>query len=432
MNIIYIHSHDTGRYIQPYGYSVPTPNLMDLVREGILFRQAFCGGPTCSPSRAALLTGMAPHSNGMMGLAHLGFQLKDYNKHLVQFLNENGYETALAGIQHEAPETEMIGYNRLLGNPQVDMSQFDFDSESWDLNNANAAGQFILEKSENSRPFFLSFGLFNTHLNFPPTKQKHNPNYLVPPFPFYDNKQNREAMAGYMTSAEIMDQCIGIVLKATKEAGIEDNTIIIYTTDHGLPFPKMQCNLYDTGIGVSLIIRTPEQLRKGEVEDALVSHIDLFPTICDLTGLEKPDWLQGESLVPLLKREKTTIHEEVYSEVTYHAGYEPMRCIRTERYKYIKFYDDHNRLVPINLDNSAIKTFLVDHGLLKQNRPNEMLFDLFLDPVERVNLANDQNYQVIKTDLINRLETWMKKTNDPLLQGKVPLPKNGKVLGGPA
>ena len=85
-NILYLHSHDTGRYIEPYGYPVPTPNLQAFAEQGVVFRQAFCGGPTCSPSRAALLTGQAPHSSGMIGLAHMGFKLHDYSQHIVHTL----------------------------------------------------------------------------------------------------------------------------------------------------------------------------------------------------------------------------------------------------------------------------------------------------------------------------------------------------------
>src|SRR5210317_215070 len=92
-NILYIHSHDTGRYIQPYGHAIATPNLQKLAEEGFLFRQNFCINPTCSPSRAALLTGSYPHENGMTGLAHRGFSLHDYSQHLVHTLRVAGYLT---------------------------------------------------------------------------------------------------------------------------------------------------------------------------------------------------------------------------------------------------------------------------------------------------------------------------------------------------
>ena len=116
-NILYIHSHDTGRYIQPFGHAMPTPNFQRLAEQGVLFRQAFCANPTCSPSRAALLTGQWPHSCGMLGLAHRGFRLNDYSHHLVQTLKKAGYTTALSGFQHvgrpPAADPSEIGYDEI-------------------------------------------------------------------------------------------------------------------------------------------------------------------------------------------------------------------------------------------------------------------------------------------------------------------------------
>src|ERR1051326_207877 len=113
-NFLYIHSHDTGRYIQPYGHAVPTPNLQKLAGQGVLFRQAFNAAPTCSPSRASLLTGMCPHSNGMLGLAHRGFSLNDYKQHIVHTLRAAGYYSALIGLQHIAADPAVIGYDRVV------------------------------------------------------------------------------------------------------------------------------------------------------------------------------------------------------------------------------------------------------------------------------------------------------------------------------
>jgi arylsulfatase A-like enzyme len=101
-NILYIHSHDTGRYVQPYGHAIPTPHVQQLAEEGILFRQAFCAAPTCSASRAALLTGQYPHSNGMLGLAHRGFSLRNYHQHMVYTLDQLGYHSILIGELYEA------------------------------------------------------------------------------------------------------------------------------------------------------------------------------------------------------------------------------------------------------------------------------------------------------------------------------------------
>src|SRR5438270_13654264 len=116
-NILYLHSHDTGRYIQPYGYDVPAPNLRKLAAGGMLFRHAFDAAPTCSPSRASLLTGHCPHNNGMLGLAHRGFVLNDYRQHIAHTLRPKGYRSTLVGIQHIAMDPATIGYDQVLASP---------------------------------------------------------------------------------------------------------------------------------------------------------------------------------------------------------------------------------------------------------------------------------------------------------------------------
>ncbi len=423
MNIIYIHTHDTGRYIEPYGHNVATPELMELAREGTLFRQAFCAAPTCSPSRAALLTGLNPHANGMLGLAHRGFKLKDYNQHLVQFLNNNGYETTLCGVQHVAPwdkTEEWTGYQNIL--KQADGNR---GFAGRDLGNAKIAAEYI--KEDKSKPFFLSFGMVNTHREFLDIDEDINPDYVKPPLTMYDCPETRQDMAQYHASVRVVDNCVGIITDAVRESGLEDDTMIIFTTDHGIAFPNMKCNLYDTGIGVSLIMKHPENPTAGQAVDALVSHLDLFPTICDLLDLEEPEWLEGNSMLPLLEGEKDKIRDEIFAEVTFHAAYEPMRCIRTKRYKLIKYFGQHQGVVPANIDGGYSKSFLLEHGLLEQSRDEEMLFDLYLDPVERVNLVNDDNYQQVYDDLSQRLEKWMEETEDPLLKGKVDVPRGAKI-----
>ena len=311
-NILYVHTHDTGRYIQPYGYGVPTPNLMTLAETGTLFRQAYNAAPTCSPSRAALLTGMAPHSCGMIGLAHRGFSLNDYSKHLANFLGDKGFETVLCGVQHEAANAEDIGYDRIL--PTSGKNAIEVD-----LSGAAAVAEYL--KSPHEKPFFLSFGMQNTHRPFPEIDPDVNPDYVQPPLPLPDTKEVREDMAAFITSAKVVDRCVGIVMEALEQSGLKDETLVIFTTDHGIAFPKMKCNLYDTGTGVALIFNYPNNPAKGKAIDSLVSHIDVFPTICDMFNHEKPEWLQGNSMVPLFTGEKEEIREELFTEVTYHAAY---------------------------------------------------------------------------------------------------------------
>lgn len=113
-NILYIHSHDTGRYIEPYGYPVPTPNLQRFAEGGALFRNAHSAAPTCSPSRAAPLTGQWPHSCGQLGLVNRGFLLRDTEKQLATMLSTAGYHTALAGIHHVVRDPATVGYDEVL------------------------------------------------------------------------------------------------------------------------------------------------------------------------------------------------------------------------------------------------------------------------------------------------------------------------------
>ena len=230
----------------------------------------------------------------------------------------------------------------------------------------------------------------------------------------------------------IADRCCGRVLEALRQSGHDKDTLVILTTDHGIAFPHMKCNLYDTGIGVSLILRYPGNPLKGKTSDALISQLDLFPTICDMIKVEKPDWLQGSSMIPLFEGTAESIRSEIFSEVTFHAAYEPMRCIRTRRYKLIRFYDEHG-LLPCNIDDSLSKSFLMENGLLKHNqkREREMLFDLYIDPIERINLTSDPQYESIYADLSASLESWQKATDDPLLKGKVSLPE-GALINKPS
>lgn len=423
-NILYIHTHDSGRYLEPYGVNVKTPNIMRLAQEGTLFRSMYCAAPTCSPSRVGLLSGMAPHSSDMLGLAQRGFQMDDYGKHLASYLNEQGYMTCLFGVQHEAPESEMIGYQYVY---EADCDESDFMSR--DKGACGHAAAYLREYRE-EKPFFLSVGFIHTHRRYPEDAEKYiNPDYVTPPPTVADTKENRRDMAAYMRSAQIADECVGEVLEALRESGQEDNTIIIFTTDHGIAFPFMKCNCYDTGIGVTFIMKYKGNPAAGKVCNSLLSQVDVFPTLCEMNGLPKPEYLQGKSFAGVFENLDAKIRDEIFAEVTYHAAYEPMRCIRTERYKLIRYYDFHDGHVPANIDESSCKTLLIDSGLLRKSRDREMLFDLYMDPMERENLIGNPDYKDIYTDLRLRLEDWMEKTKDPLISVsyRVPRPEGAYV-----
>ena len=409
-NILYIHSHDTGRYIQPYGHAIGTPRLQQLAAEGVLFRQNFCVNPTCSASRAALLTGCYPHENGMVGLAHRGFALNDYGQHLVHTLRGAGYVSALAGVQHIAHGEDahkIIGYDHCLARDRAEA-------------HTKAAG--FLDNAPDE-PFFLSVGFAETHRAFPAEHPRDDSRYCLPPAPLPDTPETREDMARFKESARILDDKIGTVLEALERNGLADRTLVICTTDHGTAFPRMKCNLHDSGTGTMLIMRGPGGFTGGKVIDAMTTHLDIFPTICELLGIAPPAWLRGKSLMPLVRGETGQIHEKLFFEVNYHAAYEPMRAVRTERWKYVRRFGERSTPILVNCDDGESKSVWLDHGWQSRPLEKELLFDLVFDPNETNNLVGAAAAEPILQGMRECLRSWMEETRDPLLRGDVPAPE---------
>jgi len=414
-NILYLHSHDTGRYIQPYGHAVPTPNLQRLAEQGVLFRQAFCAAPTCSPSRAALLTGQCAHSSGMIGLAHRGFRLHDYRQHLVHTLRSAGYRSTLIGVQHVAPDPAMIGYDEVVPLPSPHAEHV-----------APAAAEF-LSSSALAQPFFLSVGFVETHRKYPAPGSAEDARYTLPPPPLPDTPRTRTDMAAFKASARLLDQGMGAVLDALEANGLAENTVVICTTDHGIAFPGMKCNLTDHGIGVMLIMRGPGGFTGGRVCDALLSQVDIFPTLCDLLGTDPPAWLQGRSFLPVVRGNAEQVRDELYAEVTYHAAYEPQRAVRTNRWKYIRRFGEQQTPVLPNCDDSPSKDIWLESDWQRRPVAAEQLYDLVYDPQESRNLAQDPTLLPVLGEMRGRLNAWMRATDDPLLQGQVPAPHGARV-----
>jgi hypothetical protein len=226
------------------------------------------------------------------------------------------------------------------------------------------------------RPFFLSCGFFLTHRTGAGV-QWHNddasplgdPRYVRVPAPLPDTPEIRCDFADFAVAASRLDAAMGTVLDALDQAGF---------------------------VG-------------GKVVDALVSHVDLFPTICEVAGLTPPPWLQG---VPLSQQ-----RDEVFSEVNWHAALEPMRSVRTTRYKYIRRYASRPGPVLPNCDDSVSKNEFRTAGWDKQPLPPETLYDLVLDPNESCNLAGDPQCAAVLKEMRARLDRWMRETHDPLLSG---------------
>jgi N-sulfoglucosamine sulfohydrolase len=416
-NILYLHSHDTGRYVQPYGHRVPTPNIQRLADQGILFRRAFCASPTCSASRACLLTGQYGHSNGMMGLAHRGWSLNDYRQHLVHPLHDAGYHSVLIGEQHIAKRPDIIGFDRVVRIATTDVETV-----------APVASEILGEPPP--EPFFMSVGFFETHRDFLHPPSLRDTLYSLPPPNLPDTPDTRRDMAAYSASARSLDQGVGSVLEALDNHGLADDTLIIFTTDHGLAFPGAKATLFDRGLGVMLILRGPGGFAGGKVHDAMVSHIDVYPTICELLGIERPEFLQGISLLPLVRGEAASVRDVIFAEMTWHAAYEPQRAVRTERFKYVRRFGERERPVLCNCDDSPSKSLLLRLGWAERKVPFEQLYDLAFDPNEAANVAADPANRSTLEELRERLLGWMADTEDPLLHGD-PAPPPGAEINDP-
>ncbi|WP_420111239.1 sulfatase [Pseudactinotalea sp.] len=414
-NIVYLHSHDTGRMISPYGAPVHTPHLQQLAEQGTVFRQAFAAGPTCSPSRAALLTGESPHQSGMLGLAHRGHSLTHPERHLASVLSAHGYDTVLAGLQHLAvtdAEIQAMGYRQVLGA----------------RHNAHTAAVEYLEHV-GSTPFFLDVGFFETHRYsdrdgaFSPTGSKPDGRYVAVPSGLPDTPSIRDDVADFAAAVTTLDQKIGVVLEALRRTGQWDDTVIIVTTDHGIPFPHAKCTATDRGLGVMLILAgaTGEHGAQGAVVDQLVSHLDVLPTVYELAGIPQPPWLQGVTLAPLLEDPEAPIRAEVFGEITYHgANYLPVRTVRTRRFRYIRRFprgagEEHRVLSSV--DGGRSRHYFATTPGLDPQMPDEQLFDCLRDPGESVNLIDEPEYSKALDDLRARLDRWMVDTDDPLVTG---------------
>jgi arylsulfatase A-like enzyme len=416
-NILYLHSHDTGRYVQPYGHPVPTPNIQRLADQGVLFRKAFCAAPTCSASRACLLTGQYGHNNGMLGLAHRGWSLNDYRQHLVHPLHEAGYHSVLIGEQHIAKRPDIIGFDEVV---KIETTHVE----------AVAPAAIKVLSGPIPEPFFLSVGFFETHRDFLNPPSLRDSLYSLPPANLPDTPETRRDMASYKGSARSLDQGVGSVLEALDANGLSDNTLIVFTTDHGLAFPGSKATLFDRGLGVMLIVRGPGGWSGGKVIDALVSHIDVYPTLCDVVGIDRPDYLQGTSLMGLIRGETSEVRDALFAEMTWHAAYEPQRAVRTDRFKYIRRFGERETPVLANCDDGPSKDLLLSLGWAERKIAFEQLYDLAFDPNEAANLVEDPAYADVRLELHERLESWMEETEDPLLHGD-PEPPSGAEINDP-
>lgn len=427
-NIILIVLHDLGTHLACYGQeNVQTPNIDRLAAGGIVFEKNFATATYCSPSRGAIITGKWPHANGLMGLVNLGWNLPPENLTLAQVLGGAGYDTHLFGVQHEAEDSAQLGFNHVVEGASFHCTDVvphvvDFIAE-----------RAKKQKDRNAEPFYARVGFIEVHrlgfdyeryLDLP--KAEANASVTTVPGFIKDSNLARTDVAQFNACVEHTDRYLGEIFDSVEEAGIGDNTIIVLTTDHGIDFPRAKGTLYDSGINTTLVMRWPAAIKAGRRCDHMVSNIDLFPTLCGAAGAETPDGVQGRSFLPVLGETQYEPNALVFAEKNTSTD-DAKRCVRTDRWKYIRNFDEGPRLVL----GTCTEYSLTRRGMGDEHlspRPQAELYDLSSDPLELVNLAGKPEHAQQEAHLDATLSEWMRSTDDPLLEGPVARPPRESEL----
>lgn len=431
VNLVLITCHDLGRYLGCYGIdTVRTPHIDALAKQGVRFTQSFAAAPQCSPARAAMTTGRHPHCTGVLGLTHgrFAWDLSDDQVTLPQYLSSHGYHTVLAGLQHEANRTARLGFDqRFASCPGHDFGGFSC------MDVAESVSTFLNERDETDKPFYLQVGLFEPHRDpasatgFPEGLHYDNQQVTVPGY-LADTPSLRMELESFQACVQLADAAVGRMVKALEESGLMRDTLIVFTSDHGMPFPRAKCSLFDPGLEVPLVMAGPMLANlPSDTYHGLTSMIDLFPTLCDLLGLSIPSCVQGVSHARGLS-DSTTVREELFAQMTYHDYYDPLRCIRTDRYKLIVSFEATRAWMDPTQQwqhQSSVHDTLEKAGL---RHPPLRLYDLRDDPMETKNLADDAAYASVCRDLASRLVEMMRGTDDPVLYGMPVSPAHRQTM----
>ena len=426
-NIVLMISHDLGCHFGPYGWANESSSHLDrLASESIRLERHFVTSPGCSPSRATLVTGRYPHENGQLGLSHLGWTLNRDEVPLPRVLRDGGYRTALFGIWH-LHDWSLAGFEDL----SDDVSCRDTSPEGPAEIASDRAAKWLQRRAGDDRPFYLHVGFWEPHRPFRGHERKAHQWPEVDPadvrLPEYlpDNRATRREMADFQRSLSMADAGVGRVLEALDSTGLAENTLVIFTSDHGIAFPRAKGTLYDPGIQVGFLARWPGRIEPGTSSPALTSNVDCMPTLLEAAAVECPGRVQGQSFLDVLTGadEGNGGREAVFAEKTYHEHYDPIRCVRTDRFKYIRNFADRPRLVlPSDIYNSPTRQSITDDESIWSHREREELYDLLNDPGEKTNLAGWAEHAETLSLLRARLERWMRETSDPLVDGPIGRP----------
>ena len=393
---------------------IHTPNLDNMAAQGIRFNRAYVSSSQCSPSRASILTGRAPHD---VHASRLHSAVPPYEINLVQLLKDKGYHT---------------GAYRKVHQPNI---QNDFDFYG---GHGERLTRFFDTRPEH-QPFFLWFGSTDPHRSYEPGafEPPHDPNALMVPEFLPDTPEVRQDLAYYYDEIARFDQECGEILELLERHNLTENTLVVMAGDNGLPFPRAKATLYEAGINVPLLIRWPGRVRPEQVTEELVSLTDLTATWLEAAGVRIPEIMQSRSLVPLITGNDYQSRQYIFAERNWHDNWDPMRCAVGQRYKLIQNYRPEMRYIPsLDLQNSpsyAVIQSLEEQGNLPDrlswytmdSRPQVEFYNLDNDPGEWNNLAQSSEHEDPVIQYQEALSRWMEETHDFLP------PPRGAFPGGP-
>jgi len=390
-NVLLITADDLGCQLSCYGEKrFETPRLDALAKQGARFERFYVAQSSCSPSRAALLTGRWPHQNGQIGLAHLGFKMHPGQKTLPALLKTAGYRTGIIGKLHVEPVADFpwdwMSDKKLAAKPTQDVKWV-----------AEQSRKFIAMAKAAKQPFFYYVNFFDPHGPYTPDvnqiagipEKPSKPADVTDSYPMAGMPP--EAAAKRVTATIIntirrLDTGVGLLLDELDAAGVADNTLVVFLGDNGLPVVRGKTWSYEPGVHVPLLMRGPG-VEPGQVRGDLASAVDLMPTILRAAGVAVPEEVAGQALLPSAKR------EFLFTEMNFH---EP-QILRVQR----SVRDDRFKLL-LNLTAAADQS------------PVE-LFNLKSDPGERKNLAGDPAHKDTLAKLEAALQAWRKISADPTL-----------------
>ena len=436
-NVLLIVSDDHGREaLGCYGNPVVgTPHLDTLAADGVRYLNSFCTTASCAASRSVILTGLYNHTNGTYGHTHgrHHFACFDDIASLPALLKQGGYRTGRVGKKHFAPESVYpFDWNE-------DQGEFGRN----DVRMAEACRAFI----RGSGPFFLYWCSFNPHRagtvedhplrpnsfgnpseSFPGDQERYydEDEVIVPPF-LSDTAEVRAEIAQYYQSISRLDRGVGRLIQILKEEGRYEDTLIIYISDNGAAFPEAKTTLYEPGMCLPCIVRSPLHENRGTVCDGLVTWADITPTILDFAGLyPEPERFAGRSFRAIIDQESPTEwRDEIYAAHTFHeiTNYYPMRVLRTKRWKFIwniAWKLDYSFAADLWASASwqgVLRDGLEQFGARSVeayvHRPRFELYDLESDPDEIVNLAGEPEHQAVIDSFCAKIRQFQRETEDP-------------------